>query len=108
MVKIGNPLDVFRIGAAAGGGTSPEAEKARTVPSASQSPPMAGENAATVTLSGALGALNADMKLDDAFSAERVGQIRLAIAEGTFKVNANVVADRMIAGNLEALARAKR
>jgi negative regulator of flagellin synthesis FlgM len=65
------------------------------------------EGSATVKLSGALATLKAGMNADEAFDAKRVEQVRAAIADGSFKVNAKVVADKVIASNLEALARAK-
>lgn len=105
-MKIGNPLDLFRSGAPAGSAVSTDAEKAK-----STTAPLSSAKAldsATVKLSGGLDQLKADLNADDAFDAKRVEQLKAAIADGSFKVNADVVANKLIASNLEALSRAPR
>jgi negative regulator of flagellin synthesis FlgM len=105
-VRIGNPSDLYRTGAGAGGLTSVDADKAKT--SATTPPPAKIEGSATVKLSDGLGTLKADLDGDDAFDAKRVAELKAAVEDGTFKVNAEVVADKLIASNVEALTRAKR
>lgn len=101
-MKIGNPVDLYRAGAPSGGAAPTETDKAKNTLASPSSLP-ASEGSATVTLSGELGALKADAKVDGAFDAKRVEQLKAAIADGSFKVNAEVVAEKMISGNLGAL-----
>jgi negative regulator of flagellin synthesis FlgM len=105
-VRIGNPLDLYRSGAAAGGAASADADKAKTG-SATPSPTKT-ESSATVKLSDGLQALSASLNAEKPFDAKRVEELKAAIAEGSFRVNAEVVADKVIASNLDALTRAKR
>ena len=49
----------------------------------------------------------AEMNGGDAFNAKRVAQFKASIADGSFKVNAKVVASKLVASNLEALSRSK-
>lgn len=102
-MKIGNPSELYRTGASAAGASTIDAEKARTPVVSGESASV--ESSASVKLSGSLEALKAHMGPDGAFDSKRVEQIKAAIADGSFKVNANVVADKVISSNLEALAR---
>jgi negative regulator of flagellin synthesis FlgM len=103
-VKVGNPLEIFRTGAPAGGAAAPDADKTAAPPSQ----PAKNEGSATVKLSSGLATLKANVSADGAFDANRVEQLRAPIANGSFRVNAEVVATRVIASNLEALTRSVR
>ena len=105
-MRIGNPLDLYRTGTAAGGAASSEADKAKS--SLTTSVPTKTESSATVKLSAGLHTLSTDLNADGAFDAKRVERLKAAIADGSFKVNTQIVADKVIASNLDALTRAKR
>jgi negative regulator of flagellin synthesis FlgM len=105
-VRIGNPSDLYRTGAPAGGPASVDADKTKTA--ASPLPTAKAEASASVKLSSGLDTLKADLGGDEGFDAKRVDQLKAAIDNGTFKVNAEVVADKLISGNLEALTRSTR
>ena len=105
-MRIGNPSDLYRTGAAAGGPAAVDADKAKA--SAIPLPSAKTEGSATVKLSGGLGTLKSDLDGDEAFDAKRVGELKATVENGTFKVNAEVVADKLISSNVEALTRAKR
>ena len=104
-MKIGNPLDLFRTGAPAGRTGASDTEKAKA--HAPASAPAANGHSATVKLSGGLATLGATADSDGAFDAKRVAQLQGAIANGTFRVDSGVVADKVISSNLEALTRSK-
>jgi negative regulator of flagellin synthesis FlgM len=104
-VKIGNPLDLFRTGASTTGAAAPDADKAGAVAAPAQ--PATVPGSATVKLSGGLARLKASGTAEDAFDAGRVDQLKAAIADGSFKVNADTVAGKVISSNLEALTRSK-
>lgn len=103
-MKIGNPLDLIRTGANTSSVTSPDADKAKA---ASIVATTRTEGSATVKLSGGIDSLKTGLGSDETFDAKRVEELKAAIADGTFKVNADVVADKLISGNLEALSRSK-
>lgn len=104
-MKIGNPLELLRSGMPAGGVTPSEADKGKSPVSGAD--PVAAAGSATVKLSGGLASLKTDANADAAFDAKRVEQLKAAIADGSFKVNAEAVADKVIASNLEALTRGR-
>ncbi|MDP2769710.1 MAG: flagellar biosynthesis anti-sigma factor FlgM [Giesbergeria sp.] len=60
-----------------------------------------------VTLSSAAKALEQTSRNQGDFDAGKVKAVRSAIENGTFKVNAEVVADKMLANTQELIARAK-
>lgn len=106
-MKIGNPLEVFRSGTPPGGAASPEADKAKA--SATLAAPVAKDgNSATVTLSSGLAGLGATDAIEGSFDAKRVEEIKALIADGSFKVDAEAVANKVISSNLDALSRAKK
>ncbi|MEQ1516079.1 MAG: flagellar biosynthesis anti-sigma factor FlgM [Usitatibacteraceae bacterium] len=105
-MRIGNPSDLYRTGAPSGGAAPVDADKTKASASPAQS--STAQGSATVSLSGGLGTLKADLDGDEAFDANRVATLKAAVDGGTFKVNAEAVADKLIASNVEALTRAKR
>lgn len=104
-MKIGNPTELLRTTATAGGAAASDADKAKG--SASVSQLTRGSGSATVKLSGDLAKMKANATTDGAFDAERVERLKAPIANGTFGVNVEIVADKVIASNLEALMRSK-
>jgi negative regulator of flagellin synthesis FlgM len=60
-----------------------------------------------VTLSSAAKALEQTSRNQGDFDASKVKAVRSAIESGTFKVDAEVVADKMLANTQELIARAK-
>ncbi len=102
-MKIGNPLDLIRTGQAGSGTHAPDKAKTEASTAAAH-----GSSSPSVKISSGLADLTAEMKTDpDTFDAKRVEAMKAAIADGSFKVDAAVVADKVIASNLEALSRSK-
>lgn len=64
-----------------------------------------GEDSATVQLSAAASSLMTGESAD--FDAAKVEQVRQAIADGSYRVNAEAIADKMLANAQEMLGRAK-
>ena len=114
-MKIGNPVDIIRSGPTASGTsaldananatTNTNADKGKV--SALSSAPAKLDSSSTVQLSGGLASLKSELVDTNAFNAKRVEELKAAIAQGTFKVNPEAVADKLISGNLDALARSK-
>lgn len=102
-MKLGNPLELLRSGAPAGRAASSDADKAKATATPSQ--PAKGEGSATVKLSGGLATLKATADAEGVFDVKRVEQLKAAITGGSFRVDAEVVANKVISSNLEALTR---
>jgi len=102
-VNIGNALDPLRPGASPAGTIATDGGKAKASTASAVAPQPA--SSSKVELSGGMAALKSGLSLEDAFDSKRVEHFRAAIANGSFKVDAHVVADKVISGNLEALAR---
>lgn len=64
------------------------------------------EASAQINLSSAASSLLAGVSEEGSFDAEKVGRIAQAISEGKFSINADVVADKLIANAQEMLSRA--
>jgi negative regulator of flagellin synthesis FlgM len=92
-MKIGNPLDKTV------GGVSPRTEGATTTGKASSSSGSVSESA-KVTLSNAASGL---MAADGTFDADKVSSVKSAIDNGTYKVNPEVIADKLISNAKELL-----
>ena len=67
----------------------------------------AGIDSPPIKISGEPAKVPAEMSGSEMFNARRVAQIKAAVADGSFKVNAKKVASKLVAGNLEALSRRK-
>jgi len=101
------------------GGLSPGAaakSQGKAVPAASTGAAPAGSAAAAaavasagvpVTLSKAAQGLDNAARVQGDFDAGKVKAVRAAIENGTFKVDAEVVADKMLANSQEFLSRTK-
>ncbi len=89
-MKIGNPLDK------ALGGIAPRTEGATTTTSSSKAKSSDGGigQSATVTLSAAAAGLMAGQAGD--FDAGKVSSVKQSIDDGTYEVNAEVIADKLI------------
>ncbi|HEY6133102.1 MAG TPA: flagellar biosynthesis anti-sigma factor FlgM [Rubrivivax sp.] len=81
-------------------------ERNKTLPGAS-TPPGATEASATVDLS-ASASLRTQGRGEVAFDQAKVDRMTVAIREGTYKVNAGAIADKLIANAEELLVRTQR
>ena len=103
-MKIGHPAGIHEpvpAGAAPAGRAAQEEAAARSIPAADGSAKVELSSTAASLISGARGT-PAEI---DAAKVERIAQ---AIADGSFKVNAEAIADRLIANAQEVLDRVKR
>ena len=89
-MKIGNPLDK------AVGGVSPRTEGASSTGSSGKTSSASGSSSesAKVTLSTVASGL---MSVEGEFDAEKVSSVKQAIDDGTYQVNPEVIADKLIA-----------
>ena len=87
----------------------PTERKSTATPSgpSSASPAPHGDASATVALSG-LAALQVDAQGDGAFDAAKVERIAQAIRDGSLKIDAGAIADKLIANAQELLDRTSR
>lgn len=106
-MKIGNPLDLIRTGQPTATSPASTADNAKAKLDASLTQATANGSSSSVKVSSDLAALTAETQDSDAFDSKRVEQLKAAIADGSFKVNAEAVADKMISSNVEALTRSK-
>lgn len=60
-----------------------------------------------VTVSGSARALEQPGRTSSEFDAKRVSEVRAAIGNGTFKVNAEVIADKMLSSAQEIFSRSR-
>lgn len=87
-------------------GMSPLKDSAGQKPSpkpAAEAPSIAGSSLQLSDLSSKLKHVESKLVQGDAFDAQRVAEIKQAIKSGNFNVNAEVVADKMIANAYEVL-----
>ncbi len=99
-MKIGNPADTPSVAPATATRTD-AADTARTAPVAAA---PAAEASAQVELSNTAASLMSGVGGE--FDAEKVARISQAIAEGKFTINAEVIADKLIANAQELLGKA--
>lgn len=103
-MKIGNPADKRNIAATENGATPAKATAA-----AAQQAGVAGaasDPSAKVELSSAANLMAAGSSAD--FDTEKVERISQAIADGSYKVNAELIADKLIANAQELLGKVQR
>lgn len=101
-MKIGNPADKAVNGATTTGRTEATDVKTRT-PGKTDALDGGPEASAKVSLSNLAGSLMGGA--DPTFDAAKVERIKQAIDDGTYKVNAEAIADKLIANAQEVLGR---
>jgi negative regulator of flagellin synthesis FlgM len=101
-MKIGNPEAAVGVGAVRAQDT---AQKHETKTAAAPNASVAGEAGASaqVQLSAAASSLLGAAPAEADFDADKVARIAQAIENGSFKVNAEVIADKLIANAQELL-----
>ncbi len=105
-MKIGNPADAAALAPLASGqAAAPEA--AKTGRAQATAPAASPDASAQVALSTTAATLRSGGASAD-FDAEKVVRIQQAIADGTFKVNPEAIADKLIANAQEVLGRVQR
>ena len=103
-MKIGNPEAAVGVGAVRAQDTAPKNAAETKAAGASVANAGAGADAsAQVQLSAAASSLLGAAPADADFDADKVARISQAIASGSYKVNAEVIADRLIANAQELL-----
>ena len=103
-MKIGNPADKRNL-APADGAAAPAKGKASEKTAAA--PAAATDPSAKVQLSSGAEALRANAEAAE-FDAAKVDRITQSIADGSFKVNADAIADKLIANAQELLGKVQR
>lgn len=104
-MKIGNPADKRNLAPADSASTPAKgAAKPAEKPSAAAASPDA---SAKVQLSSGAEALRANAEAAE-FDAGKVERLSQAIADGTYKVNAEAIADKLIANAQELLGKVQR
>ena len=103
-MKIGNPADK-PAGVATGSPAAAEAAKPSRAQAAAQSASTA-DPSATVALSSTAATLLSGGASSE-FDAEKVASMSEAIASGSFKINAEAIADKLIANAQELLVKVK-
>lgn len=101
-MKIGHPADHHATALGAGGSavaTTPAAPGASSLPAVADA-------SAKVELSSAAALMSTEASPE--FDAAKVARMSQAIADGTFKIDAEVVADRLLANAQELLSKVRR
>ena len=98
-MKIGNPAD--KPAPINGAGSTSPAQEAAKAPQSAGAIPATADPSATIALSSAASTLLDNQSSAD-FDAEKVARISQAIDDGTFKINPEVIADKLI-GNAKDL-----
>lgn len=93
-MKIGNCTPTAAPAPVSGG--TPQNRSAETPREATPPPPPDNEDSATVQMSNTVSTLF-DGQDQGGFDAEKVARLRQAIADGTYRVNAEAIADRLLA-----------
>jgi negative regulator of flagellin synthesis FlgM len=102
IMKIGNPADKPAVTP-----LSPPAGGAAAGAEAAKAKPAAPDASAKVALSSAAATLLSGSSTAE-FDADKVARISKAIADGSFKVNADAIADKLIANAQELLGKVQR
>jgi len=106
-MKIGNPGDTSAAAALAQTrAATPDAGKAAAVGTAAAGETEAGTQVALSSTAATLRSGSADAAGD--FDAAKVSRISQAIADGSFKINPEAIADKLIANAQELLSKASR
>ena len=102
-MKIGHPAD-HNAAAIATGGNAPANTPA--APGAAHARPAAADASTKVELSSAAALMHTESSPE--FDAAKVARMEHAIANGSFKIDAGVVADRLLANAQELLSKVQR
>ncbi len=94
-MKIGNPLDKSV------GGVSPRSEGASSSGKSSSTSSTSGDSSKVTLSNAAVGLMGADGDID----VQKVSSVKQAIDNGTYKINPEVIADKLIANARDVLAR---
>jgi negative regulator of flagellin synthesis FlgM len=103
-MKIGNPAEKRNVAAADSAAAPAKAAAEAAKPQAGSA--AAADPSAKVELSSAASLMNGSSSAD--FDAEKVSRISQAIADGSYKINAEVIADKLIANAQEVLGKVQR
>ena len=108
-MKIGNPADklapaTVTTGAPAAGTSAAQAAQANATAVSAGAIPAQADASAKIELSSAASTLLAGGASSE-FDAEKVARISKAIEDGTFKINPEAIADKLIANAHEALSK---
>lgn len=101
-MKIGNPIDMPAVTGGSGAAAPRPGVGEAGGPGKPAAPASEGGESATVKLSSTAASL---MSGTAEFDAEKVAAIRQAIADGTYKIDAEAIADKLIANARELLDR---
>lgn len=101
-MKIGNPAEKRNVAAADSSATPAKAAADAAKPQAG----IVADPSAKVELSSAASLMNGSSTAD--FDAEKVSRISQSIADGSYKINAEVIADKLIANAQEVLGKVQR
>jgi len=102
-MKVGHPADK-PVPVATGAGSTSPAQEAAKAPSSASAIPATADPSATIALSSAASTLLDNAASAD-FDADKVARISQAIDDGTFKINPEVIADKLIGNAKELLTR---
>ncbi|MFT3956598.1 MAG: flagellar biosynthesis anti-sigma factor FlgM [Piscinibacter sp.] len=105
-MKIGNPAEKRNVVPADKTGTTGKAEAAKQAEAAAKTAGAAADPSAKVELSSAASTLAGGNTAD--FDAAKVERISQSIADGSYKVNAELIADKLIANAQELLGKVQR
>ncbi len=94
-MKIGNPLDKSV------GGVSPRSEGASSSGKSSSTSSTSGDSSKVTLSNAAVGLMGADGDID----VQKVSSVKQAIDNGTYKINPEVIAAKLIANARDVLAR---
>ena len=106
-MKIGNPADKPAPVAPASSQIAPAADAVRSPGASAHPAPTSPDASAKVELSSTASTLLAGGTSAE-FDAEKVARLSQAIADGTFKVNHEAIADKLIANAQELLVKVQR
>jgi len=106
-MKIGHPADTTPVALTPATGQTAATDAAKTQATPPVSPPAVPDASAKVELSSTAATLLSTGASAE-FDAEKVARISKAIGDGTFKVNPEVIADKLIANAQELLSQKQR
>jgi negative regulator of flagellin synthesis FlgM len=106
-MKIGQPADKPGVTPLKGNASAPAADAAKGAASPAAPAAHSADASAKVQLSSTASTLLGSSDSAD-FDADKVARIAQSISDGTFKINADVIADKLISNAQEALGKVQR